>query len=45
MGSSTSHVHDESIELIEDEIKHLDDAIRKAPKETEHDVKDFRRKM
>ena len=45
MGSSSSLLEDESIDAISDEIKALDNAVRRAPEEKYHDLRDDYRKQ
>ena len=45
MGSSSSLLDDESIDAISDEIKALDNAVRRAPEEKYHDLRDYRKQM
>ena len=45
MGSSSSLLEDESIDAISDEIKALDNAVRRAPEEKYHDLRDYRKQM
>ena len=45
MGSTSSILEDESIDAISDEIKALDNAIRRAPEETHHRIRDYRKRM
>jgi len=45
MGSTSSILEDESIDAISDEIRALDNAIRRAPEETHHRIRDYRKRM